>query len=100
MGFTVNGDQFDLDVEAVTSHLRGRAPEPIQTHWVEVDGVRFPVKQALEAVLGISRTTFTSQVARSVFARLGMPTSTSAQPDSPRIPSARPEAGTVPQAVT
>jgi hypothetical protein len=32
---------------------------------------RFPVKQALEAVLGVSRTTFTSHMARFQFARLG-----------------------------
>src|SRR5688572_7999725 len=59
----------------VASQMRGRASEEVQTHWVEVDGVRFPVKQALEAVLGVSRKKFTSRVARSVFARLGLATS-------------------------
>jgi hypothetical protein len=75
--------QFDLDVETVTSRLRGRGPDRIQTHWVEVDGIRFPVKQALEAVLGISRTTFTSQVARSQFDRLGFPTSSGPRTTAP-----------------
>lgn len=37
--------------------------------------MRFPVKQALEAVLGLSRSTFTSRMARSQFARLGFTTS-------------------------
>ena len=37
--------------------------------------MRFPVKQALEAVLGVSRTTFTSHMARSQFVRLGFVTS-------------------------
>jgi len=84
--FTVNGDHFDLDVKTATSRLRDRAPDPIQTHWVEVDGIRFPVKQALEAVLGVSRTTFTSQVARSVFDRLGLPTSSGTRPLGPLGP--------------
>lgn len=87
MRFIVNGDQFDLDVETVTSRLRGREPEPIQTHWVEADGIRFPVKQALEAVLGISRTTFTSQVARSQFDRLGFQTSSKGRSISSGEPS-------------
>lgn len=37
--------------------------------------MRFPVKQALEAVLGVSRSTFTSHMARSQFTRLGFVTS-------------------------
>ena len=83
MQFTVNGERFDLDLETTRARLRGRSPEPVQVHWVEVDGVRFPVKQALEAVLGISRATFTSQVARSVFERLGLPTSQRAVESGP-----------------
>ncbi|WP_157985156.1 hypothetical protein [Lentzea terrae] len=73
--FTLNGDQFEVDASTVIGRLLGREPEPVQVHWVEVGGVRFPVKQALEAVLGVSRTTFTSHMARSQFARLGFLTS-------------------------
>jgi hypothetical protein len=72
---TLNGDRFELDAETVIGRLQGRAPEVVQVHWVEVGGVRFPVKQALEAVLGVSRTTFTSHMARSQFVRLGFLTS-------------------------
>lgn len=75
MRLTLNGDQFELDTDTVIGRLLGRAPEPVQIHWVEVSGVRFPVKQALEAVLGVSRTTFTSHMARSQFVRLGFVTS-------------------------
>jgi hypothetical protein len=80
----LNGDQFELNAETVLSRLRGRAPEPVQVHWVEVGGVRFPVKQALEAALGVSRTTFTSHMARSQFARLGFLTSSAAERASTR----------------
>lgn len=75
MRLTLNGDQFELDAETVVGRLRGRSPEVVQVHWVEVGGVRFPVKQALETVLGISRATFTSHMARAQFARLGFRTS-------------------------
>ncbi|WP_020634997.1 hypothetical protein [Amycolatopsis alba] len=76
MRLTVNGDHFDLDQPTVEARLRGRPPEPIQVHWVEIEGTRFPVKQALETMLGISRATFTSHTARYQFDRLGFPTST------------------------
>jgi hypothetical protein len=94
---TLNGDQFELDAETVVGRLRGRAPEPVQVHWVEVGGVRFPVKQALEAVLGVSRTTFTSHMARSQFVRLGFMTSSIAEredivgePQRPQRPASDP----------
>ncbi|MFC7617279.1 hypothetical protein ACFQV2_31510 [Actinokineospora soli] len=75
MRFTLNGDQFEVDANTVIGRLLGREPEPVQVHWVEVGGVRFPVKQALEAVLGVNRATFTSHMARLQFARLGFVTS-------------------------
>lgn len=75
MRMTVNAVDYSLDVEAVIAALHGLAPEEIHTHWVEVEGVRFPIKQALEAVLGIDRVEFTSQTARRQFRRLGLPTS-------------------------
>ncbi|MBG0562497.1 PE-PGRS family protein [Actinoplanes aureus] len=77
MRFTIDGEAIDLDVDAVAARLRGLAPEQVQTHWVDVEGTRFPVKQALEAGSGISRNRFTSQTARSVLIRLGFVTSSS-----------------------
>jgi hypothetical protein len=68
-----------------------------------MDGVRFPVKQALEAVIGVSRTTFTSRVARSAFARLGLPTSESSNGSGrpePRSTSGAVAAPAAPAAVT
>ena len=91
MRLTVNGEQFDLDEATAVDRLRDVAPEPIQSHWVQVGGVRFPVKQALAVVLGINRTAFTSRTARLQFARLGLPTSTPsfyAPPVSPPAPDA------------
>lgn len=89
MRFTVDGVQFDLDAATVIGSLHGHIPELIQTHWVQVSGTRFPVKQALEVVLGINRQRFTSHAALVPFARLGFPTSTASQHDRPRATPVR-----------
>ncbi len=62
------------EVEAVA---RGLEPEPVQTHWVEVAGKRFPPKQLLAEVarakgVPLSRLEFTTMRARSVLRRLGL----------------------------
>ena len=76
MHFIIDGDTYTLDQDTVIGKLRGRPPQPIQTHWVDVGGVRFPVKQALEVSLGLGREAFTSHRARGIFDRLGFVTST------------------------
>ncbi|WP_152611124.1 PE-PGRS family protein [Amycolatopsis sp. MJM2582] len=85
----MNGDHFELDHATVTSRLRGHTP-----HWVEIEATRFPVKQALETVLGISRTTFTSHTARHQFDRLGFTTSTASS--NPTTKQTRPSAAIEP----
>jgi hypothetical protein len=83
MELKIDGDMVDLDRRMVAARLRGRVPEQVLTHWVDVDGTRFPVKQALEAGSGIARRRFTSQTARSLLVRLGFTTS----PSQPRRPA-------------
>lgn len=93
MQFVIDGETFSLDQETVTGRLRGRPPEPIHMHWVQVGGVQFPVKQALEVSLRLGREAFTSHRARSIFDRLQFPTSTGliAEPEregpEPRVTS-------------
>ncbi|MFL6145148.1 MAG: hypothetical protein ACJ72N_25195 [Labedaea sp.] len=53
--------------------------------------MRFPVKQALEAALGVSRATFTSRMARSQFSRLGFVTSSLAEQANTRHEPHQPE---------
>lgn len=91
MRFTIDGEVVELDAEAVAALLREQVPEPVQTHWVDVAGIRFPVMQALEAGSGISRHRFRSHAANSVLTRLGFLTSS-----SPNLPTGAP--GPEPQA--
>ncbi|MFI6028080.1 hypothetical protein [Amycolatopsis magusensis] len=88
--FVLSGQDFALSADVVTERLRHRRPEEIRTHWVEVEGVRFPVKQALEAALGINRTEFTSHAALLQFRRLGLVTSQRTRPAG--VPARRPAA--------
>jgi hypothetical protein len=69
--FTVGGQSVHLTSDEVVSTLHGIVPEPIQTHAVEVDGLRYPVKQAFACVTGLDRLDFNTNQARSIFRRLG-----------------------------
>ncbi|SFL37673.1 hypothetical protein [Geodermatophilus ruber] len=75
MRFRLNGVDHDLEVDGVRNALRGGAPDGIQDHWVEVDGIRWPPKHALSVAAGIDRGDFTSRMALRQFQRLGFPTS-------------------------
>ncbi|MBM2623157.1 hypothetical protein JIG36_47440 [Actinoplanes sp. LDG1-06] len=91
MRFTIDGEPFEIDRHAAAARIREIVPEPVQTHWVDVDGVRFPIKQALEAAFGLRRSRFTSHTARSALGRLGFTTGTSAGVSSTRtIPGGAP----------
>jgi hypothetical protein len=70
MRFVMAGNAYELTSNQVRSRLVGQ-PEDIREHWVEIDGVRWPVKQVLETVTGVHRREFTSQTARRQLARLG-----------------------------
>ena len=72
MDFVLNGTTHSLDPSALRSALRGGAPEQVREHWVEVDGRRWPPKQALALVTGLDRAEFTSHIALRQFRRLGL----------------------------
>ena len=69
--FTVGGKRIHLTYDKVISALRGVAPGPIQTHAVEINGLTYPVKEALAHVTGLDLLDFNTNQARSVFRRLG-----------------------------
>ncbi|MGY2001713.1 DUF6884 domain-containing protein [Blastococcus sp. SYSU DS1024] len=75
MGFVLEGVPYSLDAEAVRAALRDAAPDELRTHWVDVDGTRWPPKQVLALATGSERSAFTSHRALDVLGRLGFPTS-------------------------
>jgi hypothetical protein len=56
MEFVHEGARYSLDAEAVRSALRGGAPDDVRTHWVDVDGTRWPPKQVLALATGLDRS--------------------------------------------
>jgi hypothetical protein len=68
---TVSGRSYDLDSQRVQQALQGELPEPIQEHFVVVNGRRWPPKQVLALVTGLDRADFTTHQARRALTRLG-----------------------------
>ena len=77
---TVSGHQFDLDPRSVEAALQGALPEPIQEHFVVINGRRWPPKQVLALVTGLDRADFTTHQARRALTRLGFPAARAAHP--------------------
>jgi hypothetical protein len=68
---TVAGHRFDLDRQGVEAVLEAELPEPLQEHFVVINGRRWPPKQVLGLVTGLDRADFTTHQARRALTRLG-----------------------------
>lgn len=68
---TVSGRRYQLDRRRVEAALEGVLPEPIQEHFVVINGRRWPPKQVLARVTGLDRADFTTHQARRALTRLG-----------------------------
>jgi hypothetical protein len=71
MSFTIDGESFSLEARDVERKLRDVTPEPIQKLYVVVNGLRYPVKQALSVSAGLIRAGFTTHQAFRVLRKLG-----------------------------
>lgn len=93
MPFTLDGESFNLTPALVRARLIGQEPEEIREHWVEVDGIRWPVKQVISLATGAKRTRFQSQASRRWLQNLGFAVGTGSsavQPGSARRPAGVP----------
>jgi hypothetical protein len=81
--FIVNGKPYSLTKEEVEARMRRVQPGPIFQHAVEINGVRYPVKQAFAVATGLRELEFTSQRARDVLRRLGFSDRRTASGPSP-----------------
>jgi predicted double-glycine peptidase len=100
----ISGQTFRLDSEAVSRQLVNILPEPIQKHYVVIEGRRYPPKQVISLVTGLDRADFTTHQARRVLRGLGFPAArreaardTSQQPgeerEAPMVARLRPHIG-------
>lgn len=74
--FKIGGRSISLDREDVEKRLRNVPPEGIRDLSVTINGIQYPVKQALAAASGLSKSDFTSHEAVRVFFRLGFTSGT------------------------
>ena len=77
---TVSGHRYDFDAQGVEEALRGELPEPIQEHFVVINGRRWPPKQVLALITGLDRADFTTHQARRAMTRLGFAAGRVARP--------------------
>lgn len=71
MQFTIKGKAFDINREQIVSSVKGRQPRQIKKYYVEVEGIRYPIKQVIELVTGLHPIDFTSMYANDILSRLG-----------------------------
>lgn len=71
MRFTVKGKVFDINREQIERTVKGKQPKPIRKYYVEIEGIRFPIKQVIELVTGLHLIDFTSMYANDILSRLG-----------------------------
>jgi hypothetical protein len=69
MDFIVDRKRYTATKQGVEARMRGVGPDSIYQYSVEVNGVRYPVKQVFRVVTGLDL--FTTNQARSVLRRLG-----------------------------
>lgn len=95
MEFVLNDRSFQLDAVTVWTRVTAVPPDAIRTHWVELDGRRWPPKQAFRIATGLIDEPFISHYALRVFQRLGFVTSTIPDPPvAPKMHSAAEKAST------
>lgn len=75
MEFTLNGKVRTIDAELVRTRVSPVPPDNVQTHWVEIDGRRWPPKQAFRVALSLTDEPFISHFAIRIFRRIGFATS-------------------------
>lgn len=72
MDFTLDGEHFELTPELVRARLEGHLAEDVREYWVEIDDVRWPVKQVISIATGVTnRRRFQSQDSRRWLQNLG-----------------------------
>ena len=89
--FILNGREHEVAEDVARTRIAASQPDSPQTHWVELDGRRWPPKQAFEIATGIPRAEFTSHIALRNLRRLGFHTSDFGAPATATDTPARPK---------
>lgn len=72
MEFILSGRKFSVTAGEVERKMQGREPEVVHTHAVKIGGRRYPVKQVMSVITGLSKADFNSHQAHQVLRRMGL----------------------------
>ena len=73
MGFQIRGHDYEIDREKITEAIKGVAPnltDERHKYFVEISGVRYPIKQAIHLVTGLPHIAFTAGDAHRILSKL------------------------------
>ncbi len=75
MRFIIGGHSYEIDRDNIINATRGVPPKPFDgrnKYYVELHGLRYPIKQTIHLVTGLSYTDdFTAQYAHHILKKLG-----------------------------
>jgi hypothetical protein len=74
MEFVIGKRRVELSKEKVVEVLKGLEPEPLRgraRYYVELDGKKYPVKQVVATVTGLSKESLSTEQAVKVLKALG-----------------------------
>jgi len=75
MRFIIDGNGYEINRESILNSARGVAPNPFDgrnRYYVELHGLRYPIKQLLHLVTGLPYTgVFNAQYASHILTKLG-----------------------------
>jgi antitoxin HicB len=75
MRFVIGGHSYEIKRDDILNATRGVPPKPFDgrnKYYVELHGLRYPIKQTIHLVTGLSYTEdFTAQYARHILKKLG-----------------------------
>jgi len=69
--FIIRGEKFEINNTRIINALNEVEPEPIRKYFVEINKIRYPIKQVISRVCGIPKLGFTSMDAYHVLRKLG-----------------------------
>ena len=58
ISFTLARQQFELSTDDVRTRLAEHRPDAIDQYWVEIDDIRWPVKQVMALATGLGKSDF------------------------------------------
>jgi hypothetical protein len=68
---TIRGKKYEVERKQIIESIKGKEPKPIKSHYVEIKGVKYPIKQPVGLVLKMPGVGFTSADAYRILEKLG-----------------------------